>query len=378
MKVAILTSNLAKISEEVRRGPEIFVYDFVTNLILSPSSNKIDVTVFASGNSQLPVKVESIQHHSSLEDLDIGLPYANYFELALISKAFLKENDFDLYHVHIGNGEIILPFAQFIKKPILITLHSNFGFSYVNKYFSLFKELPNVFFISISNAQQKLFPELNYLKTIYHGINLKEFSFSENPKDHILWAGRGAPEKGVEIAFNLLKTLNKNGRIFPIIKEKHRLWLKNLFKDKYDNIKVGYDLLREQLIYEYQQAKLFLFPIKWEEPFGLVLIEAMACGTPVVAFARGSVPEIVKDGETGFIVNYSDEDIRGNWIVKKTGIDGIKEAIEKIYSMPQDNYQKMRQACRSHVEEKFSIDKMIDEYRQVYREVIDKYNNAAH
>ena len=372
MKVAILTSNLAKISEEVRRGPEIFVYDFVTNLIRSLSNNKIEVTVFASGDSQLPVKVESIQHHSSLEDPDIGLPYANYFELALISKAFLKENDFDLYHVHIGNGEIVLPFAQFIKKPILITLHSNLGFSYVNKYFSLFKELPNVFFISISNAQQKLFPELNYLKTIYHGINLREFSFSENPKDHILWAGRGAPEKGVEIVFDLLKTLNKNGRIFPIIKEKHRQWLRNLFKDKYNNIKVGYDLLREQLIYEYQQAKLFLFPIKWEEPFGLVLIEAMACGTPVVAFARGSVPEIVKDGETGFIVNSSDEDIRGNWIIKKTGIEGIKEAIDKIYSLSEDEYKKMRLDCRNHIEKNFSAEKMVNEYKTVYQQIVSQ------
>ena len=93
----------------------------------------------------------------------------------------------------------------------------------------------------------------------------------------------------------------------------------------------------------------------------------MACGTPVVAYARGSVPEIVKDGETGFLVNPSEADIRGDWVIKKTGIDGLCEAIEKIYSMSEKEYQKMRLNCRSLVEKSFSASRMAEKYLKIYR-----------
>lgn len=102
------------------------------------------------------------------------------------------------------------------------------------------------------------------------------------------------------------------------------------------------------------------------------MIESMACGTPVVAFARGSVPEIIKDGETGFIVNPSDDDIRGNWIIKKTGIEGLCEAVERIYSMPEKQYLEMRKACRAHVEKHFTVERMVDEYEKVYEEILAK------
>lgn len=100
------------------------------------------------------------------------------------------------------------------------------------------------------------------------------------------------------------------------------------------------------------------------------MIEAMACGTPVVAYARGSVPEVIKDGETGFIVNPSDTDIRGNWIIKKTGIEGLCEAVERIYSMPEDQYRQMRRNCRAHVEKNFTVERMVDEYEKVYKEIL--------
>src|SRR5207249_3429601 len=106
----------------------------------------------------------------------------------------------------------------------------------------------------------------------------------------------------------------------------------------------------------YKDASYFIYPIQWEEPFGLVFIESMACGTPVIAFARGAVPEIVKDGETGFIINSSENDIRGNWIIKKTGIEGLSEAIERMYLMNENDYRNMREACRSHVEKNFTIE----------------------
>ena len=119
--------------------------------------------------------------------------------------------------------------------------------------------------------------------------------------------------------------------------------------------------------YYYQHARLFIFPIHWEEPFGLVLIESLVCGTPVVAYARGSVPEIIKDGVTGFIVNESEETKRGDWIIKKTGIEGLCEAVEKIYSMPKDEYEKMRKTCRDDVEKRFTVERMVTDYEALYK-----------
>ena len=119
----------------------------------------------------------------------------------------------------------------------------------------------------------------------------------------------------------------------------------------------------------YGKASYFLYPIVWEEPFGLVFLEAMASGTPVIAFAKGAVPEIIKDGETGFIVNPLDNDIRGDWIIKKTGIEGLAQAIEKISSMSDTEYRQMRQNCRKHVEENFIVEKMANEYVEVYKKI---------
>lgn len=122
-----------------------------------------------------------------------------------------------------------------------------------------------------------------------------------------------------------------------------------------------------------RNAKLFVFPIQWEEPFGMVMIEAMASGTPVVAFARGAVPEIVKDGETGFLVNSSETDKRGDWITKTTGMDGLCEAIERIYAMSRERYQEMRYAAHLHVSRYFTVAKMGAEYEKVYQEVIHRF-----
>jgi glycosyltransferase involved in cell wall biosynthesis len=114
----------------------------------------------------------------------------------------------------------------------------------------------------------------------------------------------------------------------------------------------------------------------WEEPFGLVFVETMASGTPIIAFARGAVPEVIVDGVTGFIINPSDEDIRGKWIIKKTGLDGLCEAVERIYSLSKDDYGKMREACRAHVENNFTMERMVKEYESVYSKLISEQKNS--
>ena len=116
-----------------------------------------------------------------------------------------------------------------------------------------------------------------------------------------------------------------------------------------------------------------LFPILWEEPFGMVMIEAMSCGTPVIAFNRGSVSEIVKDGVTGFIIDQDNENRsnKGKWIIKKKGVEGLTEAINKIYNMDNREYDQMRHNCRRHVEENFTVEKMVDGYEGVYNRILN-------
>ncbi|MBI2597062.1 glycosyltransferase [Candidatus Daviesbacteria bacterium] len=374
MKIAIICSNFVSITKDVKKGTEIFDHILINNL--AKADKNLDITAFASGDSNLPVKIESIDYHPAILDKSIIQKDKHViFELALISRAFSKQDNFDLYHINIGDGDIALPFAPFVKKPLLITLHYTQEAEYIDKYFSLFSSYKNVSFVSISNAQRNFFPDLNYAGTIYHGIETETFKFDSKGGESIIWAGRGVPDKGLNIVFQILKKIQRKARIFPLKKQEHIAWLNKQVADLKDlmpsqDVFIEFDKDRFELVNHYQLGRLFLFPIQWEEPFGLVLIESMACGTPVVAFARGSVPEIVKDGKTGFIVNPAETDIRGDWVIKKTGIDGLCEAIEKIYSMPEKEYQKMRQNCRSLVEKSFSADKMAKEYMNVYRKIV--------
>ncbi|KKQ26008.1 MAG: Glycosyltransferase [Candidatus Roizmanbacteria bacterium GW2011_GWC2_37_13] len=370
MRIAILGSNKLKISQNVAAGPETFIYTFV-NKFLSRSDG-YQLTVFASGDSDLPVKIESINEISSMEDKDIGENWHKLYEFSLLSKAFSKPDNFDLYHVNIGNGEIALPFANFVKKPILITLHSRLDDSKTKKYLSLFKN-KNIYFVPISNYQKNSFKGLNYVQTIYHGINLDEYEFSQEQNEEIFWIGRGIPEKGLDVAFEAVKSCKKPATFFISPRLSHEIWLNDLLSKKPDLAQIHYyNAPRNEVIDQYKKSKLFLFPICWEEPFGLVMLEAMACGTPVVAYARGSIPEVVEDGKTGFLINNSQNDIRGNWIVKKTGVEGIKEAIDKIYSMSEVEYQKMRSSCRNHIEKNFSVGKMVNEYKKVYQQIVSQ------
>jgi glycosyltransferase involved in cell wall biosynthesis len=287
---------------------------------------------------------------------------------------YLFENNYDIIHNH---GWRILWFTDILKKNInvykMVTTHHgplNTDLKYV---FLNNKNLPH---ISISNNQRKDLPQLNYVATIYNGINLNFFpKYEENQtiKDNLVFLGRCVEEKGIkeaiQVALKIKKKLVLIAFVDPISTTTY-FQVKSFFDGK--NI-IHYNSLppepRWQII---SSSKALLMPIKWEEPFGLMFIESMACGTPVVAFARGSVPEVIKDGETGFIVNPSDDDIRGDFIIKKTGIEGLCEAVERIYSMPEDQYRKMRKACREHVEKNFTVEKMVDAYEKVYKEILNK------
>jgi glycosyltransferase involved in cell wall biosynthesis len=279
----------------------------------------------------------------------------------------------DILHDHLGPSSLALYGG--LNIPIVHTLHVP-----MNEHRAWAYQKLNSKLISISNNQRKDAPRLNYIATVYNGTDTNLFRFNPNPKNYLLFLGELVERKGVREAIFTAKKL----KLKLIIAGRVPLQTPSQIKDysfyqKYvkpvlnrGRVEYAGEIAGEKTFKIYGNAKVTLFPICWEEPFGLVMTESMSCGTPIIAFARGSVPEIIKDGKTGFIVNFSPSDIRGNWIIKKTGVEGLCEAVNRIYAMPEKEYRQMRENCRERVEKNFTIEKMVDEYEKLYYKIVKK------
>ena len=324
---------------------------------------------------------ELIQTSNMAREVELTFWFDMYFTLIESVKKF----NFDLIHFHTNTPLSELTALSKISTPCVFTLHSYPQFPDIYaKFFNFFNARKNNYFVSISAYQQKKFTSTPFIKTIYNGIEITDFTFDEKGGDRMLFAGRIVKEKGIKeailTAIRMKKELIITGSIDPSTlrinkKDYFTEEVAPLIEKNNNQIQFINKTDRSMMTSFYTSGKVTLVPIAWDEPFGLVMIESMAAGTPVIAFSRGSVPEIVKDGETGFIVNPSDDDIRGNWIIKKTGIEGLCEAVERIYAMSEDKYHFMRRACRTHVETNFSMDNMVDEYVHVYKKILSQSNN---
>lgn len=381
MKIAMLASNRRPIPSpsDLIFAPGVIIYELTEGLVrkgqevtlFAPEGTKTSARLVTAGTRSLydDFAGEEDFAQKRIENLEKYWTMDVQYELLMTSTAFefIKKNQFDIVHCHKTLHEIY--FSKFINAPCLFTIHDAAEREAGNDIdiLRLKKYAKETYFVSISNAQRIGLDYLNFIDTVYNGIDLKNFEFSTGGET-ILFAGRLNAGKGldkaVEIARMSGKPLNIAGDIVPTI-EGQKFY--NKVKESFNNqIKFLGHTAYSQMTDLYRQSKILLFPIKWNEPFGLVMIEAMACGTPVVAFGRGSVPEIVKDGETGFICPPDD-------------LDCMIKAVKKIYDMPEDRYQAMRQACRKHVEENFTVEKMVDGYERAYQKVIEdwKKKNAS-
>jgi len=331
-----------------------------------------EVFLFAANDAKtkghiIPITPKSLWTNEIKETV----PYYAY-EMAVIARESPRLK-LDILHDHLGPFSLALYGS--INIPIIHTLHVPLNSHRAWAYQKLNSKL-----ISISNNQRKDAPNLNYIGTIYNSTDTNLFRFNPISKDYSLFLGELAERKGVWEAIAVAKKMKVKlliaGRV-PLqtpSQIKDYLFFQKKIKPNFNrgNIKYIGEINSEKASQVYGNAKVSLFPIRWEEPFGLVMIESMATGTPVIAFAHGSVPEVIKDGETGFIINYSNQDKRGDWIIKQTGIKGMCEAVKKIYSMSEKEYAKMRRNCREHIEKNFTIQRMIDEYEKIYYKIINK------
>lgn len=314
------------------------------------------VTLFAANDSKVSCNLCPIIKKSLwVSKIQEPNPYYAY-AMAIIARK-TKELKLDLLHDHLGTWTLSL-YGQ-TSVPILHTLHVPFE----NKdRIWAFQKL-NSKLISISNSQRKPAPHLNYLATIYNGIDVENYPFNPKPKNYFVWVGELSPRKGI---FEVIKIAEMTkiklvlaGRI-PSPKQrrgKDYAFFKKYIAKKLNKGNIVYIGERTSNILKktYKEAIAFLYPLQWEEPFGLTMIESMACGTPVIAFKRGSVPEVIKDKKTGYIV----KPFKNNETNYKDFIEAIKN-IEKI----------SRIECRKWVEKNFTIKKMIDEYEKVFYKVL--------
>ena len=207
---------------------------------------------------------------------------------------------------------------------------------------------PNQHFVSISNNQRRDAPDLNYAATVYNGVDTEAFTFSATHENYLLYVGRIVPEKGVKEAVQIAEATDHRLLIIGPVSPSAQGYFDQYIKP-YLNEKILYLGLIEhnQLLPYFQNAKALLLPLQWEEPFGLTAIEAMACGTPAIAIARGSMPEIIKKGKTGYVV---------------ASVGEMIDAVGKVNKID-------RRACREHVKANFGIRQMIDGYEKTYRQI---------
>lgn len=366
MKIALISELNNPVAPDFTGGVEVLNYNLANEL----SRRGEDITLFASADSSTEAKMfpacPKSLFHGELDPNDPSelkkiMDMETRYFIQVIE--YIKNNQFDIIH-HSHSSFLPIYLGTLIKVPQIMTCHFIYE-STTDLKNSLEQVLPNqekIGLIAISQRQRKLLDKLRFIETVYNGVNLNDFSFSPTAtNDNFIWLGRIAPNKGTEEAIKIAT----ESKVNLIIAGERGIGIKaNEYFDKIEkecfaNRFVSYvgradRKKRNNLLGE---AKAFIFPVQWEEPFGLVTVEAMACGTPVIAFQRGAVPEIIKDGETGFICPPDD-------------VDCMVRSVKKIEEMPDDQYLEMRKNCRKQVEKNFTVEKMVDDYRRIYQEVI--------
>jgi glycosyltransferase involved in cell wall biosynthesis len=332
-------------------GTERVVYNLTEGLV----KRGHDVTLFSVGESKTSAKLESIMPKALGLQTDVkAAQTGSFYPLIHVAHCFELGDRFDIIHSHAQF--LGLPFAAVSKTPSLHTFHRIFEFSAADET-DLVMRYGRLNFASISNAQR--IPGINYVGTVYNGVDIDLYKPAPSTsRDYIFWAGRVIDKKGPEEAIKVAQHLKMNLVMAGEVTEPE--YFEKKIRPHIDgvHIQLAQHENREHLIALYQQAKVTIVPTKWNEPFGLVPVESMACGTPAVSYDRGGVAETIGEG-TGFLVK------------EEEGVEGLTRRVKQILDFSPDQYGDMCQKARKHVEEHFSVDAMVDGYERVYEKVLN-------
>lgn len=340
MKIAIL-SPIAWRTPPVKYGPWEQVASNIAEGLVEQGA---DVTLFATGNSHTSGKLAFVSPTAYAEDKNIE---PKVWECLHISNLMERADDFDLIH---NNFDFLpLSYSRLIETPIITTIH---GFS-SPKIIPVYKKYnADNYYVSISNSDRS--SELDYIATVYNGIDTNGFTYNQIPKDYLLFFGRIHPEKGTYEAIQIAKRSGRKLIISGLIQDEN--YFEKKVKPLINNNDIVYvgnsDAQKRDILLG--EAYALLHPISFNEPFGLSVAEAMLCGTPVIAFNRGSMPELIEDSKTGFLV------------------DTIEQAAQSVNNLNSIN----RKYCCQWARSKFSRKKMIDGYLDVYHRILNREINS--
>ncbi|MEA5616972.1 glycosyltransferase family 4 protein [Cronbergia sp. UHCC 0137] len=342
MKVAQIAPLWERVPPPAYGGIELVVALLTDELV----KRGHEVTLFASGDSLTLAKLISV--HPRALRLDTHVKDTSIYELLQIASVYERAEEFDIIHSHIGHTSLV--YTNLVKTPTVHTLHGIFTPDN-EKIFKYAKKQP---YITISNGQREPRLELNYVATVYNGIDVSSYEFYPQPTDppYLAFLGRLSPEKGVHLAIEIAKKTGWRLKIAGKVDRVDVEYFETEIEPLIDGKQIEYlgEANHAQKNVIMGGAVATLFPITWREPFGLVMVESMAAGTPVIAIRLGSTQEIIADGKTGFLC------------------DTVQECIEKIDKVGELN----RYACRDHVENHFSVQKMTDGYEAVYQDILKK------
>lgn len=342
MRIAQIAPIIERVPPKKYGGTERVVYALTEELV----NKGHDVTLFASRDSITSARLVATTTKSARE-----LHKGRYYEtqvrtLAHVGYAYRMQSEFDIIHDHCGINS--LPLAVNAKTPVVMTIHGAFN----KKNMHIYKTLDNPFnphFVSVSRRQQDVLPNLNYAGTVYNGLNMESYPFSTKTDGYLLFVGRILKEKGVHNAIEAAKRLKLPliiaAKLDPLNKGYFSKYIKPNLNGHIKWIGEVTENERNKLM---SKAICLLHPVIWEEPFGLTLIEAMATGCPVVAFNKGSIPEIVRHKKSGYVVETVDEVVNAVRNIKKIS----------------------REYCRDYALDNFNARKMTSSYEFLYTKIL--------
>jgi len=339
MRIAML-SPIAWRTPPLNYGPWERMVSLLTEGLVKRG---VDVTLFATGQSETEAKLVSVVAKGYEEDRELS---PKVWECLHISELFERADEFDIIHNQFDF--LPLTYTSMTKTPVVATIH---GFS-SQKILPVYRKYNDrAYYVSISNADRS--PELSYIATVYHGIDIESFTFNPNPGEYLLFFGRFHWDKGAKEAIEIAKKTGMKLIMAGIIQDE--AYFEREVKPHIDDKMIIFAGTagpeeRDELL---GKAFALLHPINFEEPFGFSVVESMACGAPVIAFNKGSMPELIIDGKTGFLVSTVREAVN---------------AVSRIKSIS-------RKKCRTYVEDRFTAERMVDDYMRVYRKILDQREN---
>jgi glycosyltransferase involved in cell wall biosynthesis len=341
MRIAQVAPLYESVPPKLYGGTELVVSYLTEELVRQGH----DVALFASGDSTTQAKLIPICPESLRLDTKCIDQLAHH--VLMLEYVFSERHNFDIVHFHIDY--LHFPLSRRDQLVNITTLHGRLDIPDLGPLYQVFRDMPVV---SISDAQRDPLPWANWQGTVHHGLPEDQLSIREGKGEYLAFLGRISPEKGLEEAIRIAKLVGMPLRIAAKIDRADQEYFETRIKSLLNHPliqfvgEIGYPEKNEFL----GDAAALLFPINWPEPFGLVMIEAMACGTPVIAFPRGSVPEIIDPGITGFLVN------------------DVEEAATAVKSISAIN----RTACRQQFERRFTARRMGEHYLALYQRLVSR------